>query len=132
MIRSTDWLCEKHFKKNLIDPGVDILDPATGTGTYIVELLEHFRGNKKKLEHKYSQELHANEIGILPYYVANLNIEATYQAITGGFSEFENLCLVDTLDNVNSLGIYAGHQFDLLGSISDENTSVSNAKIGGR
>lgn len=121
MIRSADWLCEKHFGKNLIDSGVEILDPATGTGTFIVELLEHFRGDHAKLRHKYKEELHANEIAILPYYVANLNIEATYQAITGQFAEFPNLCLVDTLDNVDALGIHSGHQFDLLGSLSDEN-----------
>ena len=121
MIRSADWLCEKHFGKNLIDKGVEILDPATGTGTFIVELLEHFRGNHEKLRHKYKEELHANEVAILPYYVANLNIEATYQAITGQFAEYENLCLVDTLDNVDALGIHAGHQFDLLGALSDEN-----------
>lgn len=121
MIRSTDWLCEQHFGKNLVDRGVEILDPATGTGTFIVELLEHFRGNHDKLRHKYKEELHANEVAILPYYVANLNIEATYQAITGQFAEFENLCFVDTLDNVDALGIHAGHQFDLLGSLTDEN-----------
>lgn len=121
MIRSTDWLCEKHFGKNLVDRGVEILDPATGTGTFIVELLEHFRGDHAKLRHKYKEELHANEVAILPYYVANLNIEATYQAITGQFAEFENLCFVDTLDNVDALGIHAGHQFDLLGSLTDEN-----------
>lgn len=121
MIRSADWLCEKHFGKNLIDKGVEILDPATGTGTFIVELLESFRGHGDKLRHKYKDELHANEIAILPYYVANLNIEATYQAITGQFAEFENLCLVDTLDNVDALGIHAGHQFELLGSLSDQN-----------
>lgn len=121
MIRSADWLCEKHFGKNLIDRGVEILDPATGTGTFIVELLEHFRGNRDKLRHKYKEELHANEVAILPYYVANLNIEATYQAITGQFAEYENLCFVDTLDNVAALGIYSGHQFDLLGGLADEN-----------
>ncbi len=121
MIRSADWLCEKHFGKNLIDRGVEILDPATGTGTYIVELLEYFRGYGDRLRHKYKEELHANELAILPYYVANLNIEATYQAITGQFAEFENLCLVDTLDNVDALGIHAGHQYDLLGALSDEN-----------
>ena len=121
MIRSTDWLCEQHFGKNLVDKGVEILDPATGTGTFIVELLEHFRGHHDKLRHKYKEELHANEVAILPYYVANLNIEATYQAITGQFAEFENLCFVDTLDNVDALGIHAGHQFDLLGTLSDEN-----------
>ena len=121
MIRSADWLCEKHFGKNLVDRGVEILDPATGTGTFIVELLEHFRGHHDKLRHKYKEELHANEVAILPYYVANLNIEATYQAITGQFAEFENLCFVDTLDNVDALGIHAGHQFDLLGGMADEN-----------
>ncbi|WP_448660001.1 type ISP restriction/modification enzyme [Sphingomonas sp. CJ99] len=121
MIRSADWLCEKHFGKNLIDRGVEILDPATGTGTFIVELLEHFRGSHEKLRHKYKEELHANEVAILPYYVANLNIEATYQAITGQFAEFENLCFVDTLDNVDALGIHSGHQFDLLGGLADEN-----------
>lgn len=121
MIRSADWLCEQHFGKSLIDRGVEILDPATGTGTFIVELLEYFRGNKDKLRHKYKEELHANEIAILPYYVANLNIEATYETITGQFAEFENLCLVDTLDNVDALGIHSGHQFDLLGSLSDAN-----------
>jgi predicted helicase len=54
----------------------------------------------KKLAHKYKHELHANEVAILPYYVANLNIEATYAAITGQYAEFPNLCFVDTLDNV--------------------------------
>ena len=83
MIDGADWLCEKHFGKNLIDKDVDILDPATGTGTFICELLEHFRGQPKNLEHKYKHELHANEVAILPYYVANLNIESTYAAITG-------------------------------------------------
>jgi predicted helicase len=78
MIESADWLCEKHFGRNLIDKDVEILDPATGTGTFICELLEHFRGQPAKLKHKYRRELHANEVAILPYYVANLNIEATY------------------------------------------------------
>ncbi len=70
------------------------------------------RGNRKKLAHKYKEELHANEVAILPYYVANLNIEATYAAITGQFAEYPNLCFVNTLDNVAALGIYSGHQGD--------------------
>ncbi len=121
MIRSADWLCERHFGKSLIDRGVEILDPATGTGTFIVELLEHFRGDHAKLRHKYKGELHANEVAILPYYVANLNIEATYAAITGQFAEYENLCFVDTLDNVAALGKYSGYQDDMFGGTSDEN-----------
>ncbi|MGK9338859.1 type ISP restriction/modification enzyme [Sinorhizobium meliloti] len=122
MIEGADWLCEKHFGRNLIDEHVEILDPATGTGTFICELLEYFRGDPKKLAHKYKNELHANEVAILPYYVANLNIEATYAAISGQFAEFPNLCFVDTLDNINALGIKTGqHVGDLFGAMSDEN-----------
>jgi len=123
MIDGADWLCEKHFGKNLIDQGVDILDPATGTGTYICELLEHFRGQPKKLEQKYKNELHANEVAILPYYVANLNIEATYAAITGQYAEFPNLCFVDTLDNVGLHTAQRGSVQDLFGSVSEENVA---------
>jgi predicted helicase len=123
MIDGADWLCEKHFGKNLIDKDVDILDPATGTGTYICELLEHFRGQPKKLEQKYKHELHANEVAILPYYVANLNIEATYAAITGQYAEFPNLCFVDTLDNVGLHTAQRGSVQDLFGSVSEENVA---------
>ncbi|MEY9250383.1 putative helicase [Bradyrhizobium ottawaense] len=123
MVESTDWLCHKHFGKSLIDRDVQILDPATGTGTFICELLEHFRGQKSKLAHKYKEELHANEVAILPYYVANLNIEATYASITGQYEEFPNLCFVDTLDNLGGLGIRAGHQHDLFGAMSEENVA---------
>lgn len=122
MIEGTDWLCEKHFGKNLIDKDVDILDPATGTGTFICELMEHFRGQPAKLRHKYEHELHCNEVSILPYYVANLNIEATYAAISGEYIEFPNLCFVDTLDNTYGLRKRIGDQMgDLFGSVSQEN-----------
>ena len=123
MIESADWLCNKHFGKNLIDREVEILDPATGTGTFITELLEHFRGQPAKLKHKYLQELHANEVAILPYYVANLNIEATYAAITGQYLEFPNLCFVDTLDNVGLHTAQHGSQGGLFGSVSEENVA---------
>ena len=123
MVESADWLCQRHFGKALIDKGVEILDPATGTGTFICELLEHFRGQPQKLAYKYKEELYANEVAILPYYVANLNIEATYAAITGQYAEYPNLCFVDTLDNVAGLGKFSGHQEDLFGSMSDENVA---------
>jgi predicted helicase len=126
MIESADWLCQKHFNKALIDKNVEILDPAAGTGTFITELIEHFRGQPAKLRHKYLEELHANEVAILPYYVANLNIEATYAAING-FEEYPNLCFVDTLDNVAGLRTHAigkGQHFgDLLGAVSEENVA---------
>ncbi len=123
MIESADWLCEKHFNKNLIDKNVEILDPATGTGTFICELLEHFRGQPAKLKHKYEHELHANEVAILPYYVANLNIEATYAAIMDEYREFENLCFVDTLDNVGLHTAARGSTAELFGSVTEENVA---------
>jgi len=121
MIESADWLCEKHFGKNLIDKNVEILDPATGTGTFISEMLEHFRGQPAKLKHKYREELHANEVAILPYYVANLNIEATYAALAGEYEEFPNLCFVDTLDNVGLHTAQHGTTGSLFGSVTEEN-----------
>jgi len=122
MVESADWLCQKHFARSLIDRDVEILDPATGTGTFIVELLEHFRGQPEKLAHKYREELHANEVAILPYYVANLNIEATYAGIQDRYEEFPGLCFVDTLDNVAALGIFSGDQGEMFGALSDENS----------
>lgn len=122
MIRGAEWLTEKHFSKTLADEGVEILDPATGTGTFIVELLEHMQGaGKARLKAKYQNELHANEVAILPYYVANLNIENTFAVLNDGYEEFPGLVFVDTLDNTAGLAIYAGHQPDMFGGTSDEN-----------
>ena len=117
MIDASDWLLDKHFNKTLSDRGVDILDPATGTGTFIAELID--RINIHDLEYKYEHELHANEVAILPYYIANLNIEYTYQQRKGAYKEFRNICFVDTLDNTDALA-YSGQQ-PLLGGISSEN-----------
>ena len=98
MIESTDYLLHKHFDKYLEDKNVEILDPATGTGTYICDLIDYIR--KEKLEYKYRNEIHANEVAILPYYISNLNIEFTYAQKMQRYAEFENLCFVDTLDNM--------------------------------
>lgn len=127
MIESTDRLCKDHFGKHLIDKNVEILDPAAGTGTFIAELIEHFRGQPPKLRYKYLEELHANEVAILPYYVANLNVEATFAALIGDFEEYPNLCFVDTLDNIAGLRTHAiakGQHFgDLFGAVSEENVA---------
>ena len=78
---------------------MQILDPATGTGTFITNLINYLPLDR--LEHKYRHEIHANEVAILPYYIANLNIEYTYRERTGEYLEFPNLCFVDTLDNMD-------------------------------
>ena len=116
MIESADHLVHKHFGKLLADPGVEILDPATGTGTFITELIEYLP--KHKLEYKYKNEIHCNEVAILPYYVANLNIELTYKQKMGKYEEFQNICFVDTLDHTS----FEKKQMDLF-AVSTENTA---------
>lgn len=116
MVRAADELTHKHFNRRLYDKNVQILDPATGTGTFIAELISFFpKGN---LRHKFDNELHANELAILPYYIANLNIEHTYKEKLGSYREFPNACFVDTLDNVGHIG-QRGQ--GLLGGLSREN-----------
>ena len=106
IIRGTDYLLEKHFGRSLADENVQILDPATGTGTFITNLIDYLPDDR--LEYKYLNEIHANEVAILPYYIANLNIEYTYKEKTGQYLEFPNLCFVDTLDNMDWKGSTGG------------------------
>ena len=119
MIRATDELVCKYFGRHIYDNNVQIIDPATGTGTFITDLIDFIPA--AHLEHKYDNELHANEVAILPYYIANLNIEYTYKQKTGEYREFPNICLVDTLDNVSFTGGPRGRQQALIGGMSSEN-----------
>ena len=125
IIRGADHLLQKHFGKTLADDNVQILDPATGTGTFVTNLINHLPADR--LEHKYRHEIHANEVAILPYYIANLNIEYTYQQRTGRYLEFPNLCFVDTLDNLDwqqqgtTSGAVTRQGFFNLGGLSEEN-----------
>ncbi len=123
IIRGTDHLLQKHFGRTLADDNVQILDPATGTGTFVTSLINHLPLDR--LEYKYRNEIHANEVAILPYYIANLNIEYTYRERTGRYLEFPNLCFVDTLDNMDWQGASGGAvtrqgAFNL-GGMSEEN-----------
>jgi predicted helicase len=119
MIESTDYLLEKHFNRTLADRNVEILDPATGTGTFVAELIEHLP--EQYLRHKFEHEIHANEVAILPYYIAALNIEYTYQQKMSEYKEFKNICFVDTLDNTAAL--HYQHKQELMFGISSENAS---------
>ncbi len=100
-LESVDTLLENHFKKTLSNREVKILDPCTGTGSYICDLIDHLP--KKDLEYKFKNEIFANELGLLPYYIANLNIEYTYRQRMGNYIEFEHICWTDTLDNTGYL-----------------------------
>jgi len=119
MVQSTDYLLHKHFGKTLADKNVEILDPATGTGTFICEIIENAIP-KHQLDYKFKNEIHANEVAILPYYIANLNIEFTFKQKMQYYAEFPNLCFVDTLDNTDALS-YAGKQHAMFG-VTSENT----------
>jgi predicted helicase len=116
MVQSTDYLLQKHFNKGLADKNVYILDPATGTGTFITDIIDFIPS--QYLEHKYTNEIFANEVAILPYYVANLNIEYTYKQKMGKYLEFPNSCFVDTLDNIDGLK-YKGKQINVFGFSSE-------------
>jgi predicted helicase len=96
MIHSTNYLLYEYFEKHLEDKGVEILDPCTGTGTFICDIIDSIK--KDKLQYKYENEIHANEIAILPYYIANLNIEYTYSYKMGEYNKFQNLSYEDTLN----------------------------------
>ncbi len=102
IVRGADHLLRKHFGRGLADDNVQILDPATGTGTFVTSLIDYLPLDR--LEYKYLNEIHANEVAILPYYIANLNIEYTYRERTGRYQVFPNLCFVDTLDNMDWQG----------------------------
>ncbi len=121
MIRSTDQLLHRHFGKTLSSKNVEILDPATGTGTFLTDIIDHIP--KQDLDYKYKNELHANEVAILPYYVANLNIEYTFKQKMGYYAEFPSLCFVDTLDNTDALG-FSGKQHDIFGLNSENTTRI--------
>lgn len=97
MVRTTDTLLYNHFNTNLSEKDVNIIDPATGTGTFITEIIDLIPSSK--LKDKYLNEIFANEVGILPYYVATLNIEYTYWQKMKEYKEFPNICYTDTLDN---------------------------------
>ena len=100
MCASVDAVLQREWGRSLSSPEVVILDPATGTGNFVVNLLPRF--NRRDLKQKYATGLFANEVMLLPYYIASLNIEHAYFALTGEYQPFEGLCFVDTLDIAES------------------------------
>ena len=96
MINSVDDILKEEFGKSISDKGVNILDPFTGTGTFITRILESKRIKRADLKRKFKEELHANEIVLLAYYIASINIETTYRDLTGEYLPFKKLCLQDT------------------------------------
>ena len=99
MCAAVEEVLESEFGKKLGDEGVTVIDPATGTGNFVVNLLRRaHKRNLRNFEDFYRQRLFANEVMLMPYYIASLNIEHEYYQLTGRAQPFEGLCFVDTLD----------------------------------
>ncbi|MGD9773876.1 DEAD/DEAH box helicase [Diaphorobacter sp.] len=97
ILHSVNDLLQQEFGQTLGSKGVHIIDPFTGTGTFITRLLQSGLISPEKLPHKYKHEIHANEIVLLAYYIAAINIEASYHSLAGGqYVPFEGICLTDT------------------------------------
>ena len=96
MVKSVSYLLETEFGRSLSDTGVHLIDPFVGTGNFIVRLIQEI--DKTALKTKYSDELHCNEVLLMPYYIASMNIEHEFYVATKQYQPFDNLCLVDTFD----------------------------------
>lgn len=108
IVKSVDVVLRKHFGKTLASENVHILDPFTGTGTFITRTLHYLKSLMDNGEitfddilRKYTQELHANEIVLLSYYIAAINIEAVFDEINGDepYAPFEGIVLTDTFES---------------------------------
>ena len=96
MVNSVAHILETEFGRSLSDGEVHIIDPFVGTGNFIVRLMQDIQGTA--LEEKYRHELHCNEVMLLPYYIASLNIEQEYYQRTGTYLPFEGIALADTFE----------------------------------
>ncbi len=100
MVRSVEAILDQEFDCSLADDGVHVLDPFVGTGNFMLRVMRHLQeiGKLYCLPDKYAQELHCNEVMLLPYYIAAMNIEHEYYELTEQYLPFEGICLVDTFE----------------------------------
>jgi predicted helicase len=122
IIHSVNEVLQSEFGQTLGSKGVHILDPFTGTGTFITRLLQSGLIKPEELEHKYKNEIHANEIVLLAYYIAAINIEAVYHSLSGGeYAPFDGICLTDTFQ------LYEQDK-DLLAELMPDNSNRRTAQ----
>lgn len=97
ILHSVNHLLQQEFGQTLGSKGVHIIDPFTGTGTFITRLIQSGLIKPEELPHKYKHEIHANELVLLAYYIAAINIEAAYHGeVIDEYTPFEGICLTDT------------------------------------
>jgi predicted helicase len=115
MVKSLEAALQRDFNKSLAHEGVHILDPFVGTGNFILRVIREIHAqNPAALRNKYLNELHCNEVMLLPYYIACLNIEHLYFELTGEYLPFPGICLVDTFELVEDrqLGMFTSDNTD--------------------
>jgi len=115
MVKSVEAALQRDFNKSLAHEGVHILDPFVGTGNFILRVIREIHAqNPAALRSKYLNELHCNEVMLLPYYIACLNIEHLYFELTGEYLPFPGICLVDTFELVEDrqLGMFTSDNTD--------------------
>ena len=99
MVKSVEHILQTEFNRSLSDTGVNIIDPFVGTGNFIVRIMQEL--DPISLERKYTAdppELQCNEVMLLPYYIANLNIEHQFYTATNRYASYQGICLVDTFE----------------------------------
>lgn len=113
MVRSVEDILQTEFKRSLSHKEVHVLDPFVGTGNFITRVMREIK--KTVLPYKYDNELHCNELMLMPYYIASMNIEHAYLEATGEYKPFPGICLVDTFE-------LAEPRQAQLGFMTEENT----------
>ena len=121
IINSVEDVLQKEFGQSLTDKNVHVIDPFTGTGTFMTRLLQSGHIKPKDLKRKYEEELHANEIVLLAYYIASVNIESVYHDLAGGarrpaepsqpYTPFEGICLTDTFELYEKKDVFDTQDF---------------------
>ncbi|MCM1169458.1 MAG: DEAD/DEAH box helicase family protein [Bacteroides sp.] len=106
IIRSVDDILKEEFRTSLTEENVHILDPFTGTGTFITRLLQSGLIKDEDFERKYIKEIHCNEIVLLAYYIADVNIESVFHDITKRkqYLSYDGICLTDTFQLTENTG----------------------------
>ena len=129
IIKSVNDILQQEFNQTLADENTHIIDPFTGTGTFITRLLQSGIIPQDKLEYKFKNELHANEIVLLAYYIATINIESSFHQLINqgkkdqekqGYQAFEGICLTDTFQ------LYENRQKELITPLLPVNSERLN------
>lgn len=132
IIRSVEYVLNKEFSHSLTDKDVNIIDPFTGTGTFLTRLLQSGIIKDEDLERKYKHEIFANEIVLLAYYIASINIENVYHDLqhnNNTYQSFEGICLTDTFQLGEQMYSKQNTQTELIEPTFLENTARIKRQI---